>query len=136
MMRKLAVTVFALSLAALGCGSDSGTKTPDAAVSPDGQKPVDTTVPIADGPTVADAPIGVEAQAPLDTAKVETPAVAVDSTPVLDVAQGADQAPSTLDTGKVDSQVIDTIKPAVDSGAPVDSGSTVDSGKVDGGTVG
>jgi hypothetical protein len=133
MMRKLAVTVFALSLAAFGCGSDSGTKTTDAPVTPpaDGGGKLDTPVPGADVP-VPDAPI-VDSPA-LDTAK-DVPAV--DVAQVLDQAQPVDQAPQTLDTAKVvDVQSIDSTKPVVDGGvndtkAPVDSGSTVDSGSVD-----
>jgi len=128
MMRKLAVTVFALSLAALGCGSDSGTKT-DGPVTPalDGGK-TDTTVPV-DG--VADAPIGAETQVALDTASVE-------SQQALDQAQSLDQA-ATLDTSTVvDAHAVDGIKPVdggVDTHTPVDSGA-VDSGSVDGGSAG
>ena len=136
MMRKLAVTVFALSLAALGCGSDSGTKTTDSAVTPplDGAK-ADTIVPNTDSP-VADVPIGTEVQVALDGAKIEVSAV--DSPLLADQAPGVDQAPQVLDTAKpVDTQVIDGAKP--DAGLdtrPVDSGSAVDSGSLDGGTAG
>ena len=135
MMRKLAVTVFALSLAALGCGSDSGTKTTDSAVTPplDGAK-ADTTVPSPD--IIADVPIGAEVQVALDGAKIEVSAV--DSPLLADQAPGVDQAPQVLDTAKpVDTQVIDGAKP--DAGLdtrPVDSGSAVDSGSLDGGTAG
>lgn len=131
MMRKLAVTVFALSLAALGCGSDSGTKTPDSATaSPDGGKTPDAYVaPVVDT-GAADAPAGPEVQVQLDTQKV------VD-TQVPDAPM--DQAPA-LDTGSLDGiQGIDVSKPQLDSGvdAPkADTGPAVDAGSVDGGTVG
>jgi hypothetical protein len=117
MMRKLAVTVFALSLAALGCGSDSGNKTPD-------------------------APMGPEAS--LDTTKVDvsTPDLpqTLDQAQSLDQALGVDQAPPTVDTAKtVDTQGIDGAKPSVDGSVDTkraDAGAAVDSGSVDGGSAG
>jgi len=137
MMRKLAVTVFALSLAALGCGSDSGTKTPDSAVSLDSGK-TDVVVNPADAPvTPADAPAtGAEVQVPLDTQKVETQVA--DAPVLLDQAPSLDTSP--LDGPKgIDVQGIDGPKQLPDSGvdAPkADAGAGVDTGSVDGGTVG
>jgi hypothetical protein len=126
MMRKLAVTVFALSLAALGCGSDSGTKTtPDTGVGAEAGHPsVDSQI--------ADAPIGAETQVPLDTAKVDVQ--------VVDAPQVLDQAPAVdvpaIDTPKaVDGPGIDSTKPVLDGGVDsqpkVDTGSALDEGSVD-----
>lgn len=147
MMRKLAVTVFAFSLSALGCGSDSGTKaTPDTAVAIDAGK-TDVVSPDAQ---VADAPNGPEAQVVLDAAKLDLPAVdqaqvidqalVTDQAQVIDQAKAIDQAPPAIDTAKsVDTQGIDGPKPVLDGGVDirvVDSGATVDSGSVDGGSAG
>ena len=65
MMRKFAVTACALSFAALGCGSDSGTTAdtsvkPDVSVLKDGA--ADTYVPI--DATVPDAPVQPDAAKP------------------------------------------------------------------------
>ena len=58
MMRKLAVTVFALSLAAFGCGSDSGNQNNDlGGGSTDGA--AKDTAPAVDV-AQTDAPIGVD----------------------------------------------------------------------------
>ena len=131
MMRKLAVTVFALSLAAFGCGSDSGTKTPDSATPLDSAKP-DTTVPNTDGPAVADVPIGTEVQVALDGAKIEVQAV---DSPLDTDAPGIAQAPQVLDTAKaVDTQGIDGAKPVIDGG--LDTKPVIDAGGVDGGSAG
>jgi hypothetical protein len=137
MMRKLAVTVFVLSLAALGCGSDSGTPSKaDTAVSPDGSsvKPE----------TNSDQAIGAETQSP-DLA--------------IDLAQGSEvkaevqlsEAGSTSEAGQVTEAGIKPevnkpvdVQPGVDQGTPrldggaVDSGAAVDGGSsaVDGGSVG
>jgi hypothetical protein len=134
MMRKLAVTVFALSLAALGCGSDSGNKTnPDTGVGAEAGKN-DTVIP---GPeTQADAPIGPEV--PLDTAKVDVPAV--DTPQALDAPQ-TDLPSQPLDTAKpVDGPGIDSVKPVVDGGVDsqpsVDTGSALDAGAMDTGSKG
>jgi len=135
-MRKLAVTLFALSLAALGCGSDSGTKTPDSAVSPDGGKTPDAYVaPGVDaGPTPDTSSTGAEVQVQVDTQKVETQ---VADAPV-DQAQIPDTAP--LDGLKgIDVQGIDGTKPVLDGGADapkIDADAAADADSVDGGTVG
>jgi hypothetical protein len=120
MMRKLAVTVFVLSLAAVGCGSDSGTPSKsDTSVQPDGAK--------AEVAVVPDAP------ANQDSADV---AVGPETTPPVDTAQS--EANTVLDGGKADTQVVD-VTPTVDGGADskgIDSGTTLDTGTpVDGGAV-
>jgi hypothetical protein len=138
MMRKLAVTVVALSLAALGCGSDSGTKTPDASPKLDVAK-----ADVSPGPEVQaipDAPVGQEVQVPLDTAKLDVSAPDVPQ--IIDQATPVDQALPIDVPNAVDVQPVDGPKP-VDGGAPhldaqpkVDSGSTVDTRGVDGGAAG
>ena len=132
MMRKLAVTVFALSFAAFGCGSDSGTKTIDSAV-PDGAGKTDVVVtPGVDGP-VTDVAQGLETQPVLDTAKVDTT--------VVDVSQTLDQASvdtSSVDGAKgVDGPAVDGGKTTVDGGKTTVDGGSIDTGstKVDGGSV-
>ena len=138
MMRKLAVTVFALSLAALGCGSDSGTKTPDsAAVGLDGGK-TDTTVAPIDT-SAADVAMG-EVQSQMDTAKPDS---TVSETGAFDQAQGLD-SPPVIDGAKgteVQGEVqgIDGSKPVIDGGVDApqsDAATAVDAGSVDAGTLG
>ncbi len=123
MMKKLAVAVFALSLTALGCGSDDGGKN-DAAPKLDTQQPgAEVQVP--------DAPQGAEAG----------PEVQRDTLPPIDQTVdkgGADQAVDQnqtdvptpldvpgidggLDTNTVDTQPGETAKPVIDGG--VDTGS-------------
>ena len=134
MMRKLAVTVFVFSLAAMGCGSDNGT--PNKA---------DTSVAI-DGPAVK---LDVNKDVPASPDAPGTPDLAIDQ------AQGAEtqlpgvDAPATEagqlgEVGKpevkapVDTQGVDQGKTNVDGGTTtVDSGTTVDGGAaVDTGSVG
>ena len=132
MMRKLAVAVFALSLAAFGCGSDSGNKTnPDTGA--EAGKP-DTYTPPVDT-QIADAPIGTEVQP--DTGKLE---VANVDTPQLDVAQ-TDLPSQPLDTAKpVDGPGIDSTKPVLDGGVDSqpnpDTTSALDAGALDTGSNG
>jgi hypothetical protein len=134
MMRKLAVTVFALSLAALGCGSDSGTPAPDTGAPIDGAK-----TPNLDTAQVPDVSWGPEVQASLDVSTPDLPQT-IDQAQGLDQAQAVDQATPVIDTQKpVDTQAIDSTKPVLDGGVDtqrVDSGATVDSGSVDGGSAG
>jgi hypothetical protein len=138
MMRKLAVTAFALSLAALGCGSDSGTKpTPDTGVALDGAKTDVVSQDVGQTPDVV--PAGPEVQVALDGPSADVPLV-LDSPVLLDQAQVLDQAPQiVVDAPKqVDTQAIDGPKPVLDGGVEtprVDSGA-VDSGSVDGGSAG
>jgi len=136
MMRKLAVTVFALSFAALGCGSDSGSKTPDTAVTPDGGPKAEVAGPVVDATGTPDIAMG-ETQPPVDTAKVET--AGPDVPQVLDQAAGEASAPIDGVKG-VDGSAIDGPKTTVDGGVDakgVDGGSTtVDSGSVDSASVG
>ncbi len=129
MMRKLAVTVFALSLSAFGCGSDSGGNKPDTAVGVDSGKTTDTIVtdaPIADTPLTPDTQVGMDGP--------------VVDAPVVDVAQHEDVMPS-VDTPAVDvqegvdGQAIDSVKPVLDGGAH-DSGPAVDAEGMDSGSKG
>jgi hypothetical protein len=113
MIRKLAVTIFALSFTALGCGSDNGTTTTDA------------YVPASEAGTKPDLSTGT------DTLQVGTeagqPSVDVGTSPVdmavvpMDVAQTSDVTIVPVDAGTG----MDAQKP-VDSSAGVDSGTAVD----------
>jgi hypothetical protein len=116
MIRKLSVTVFALSLAVLGCGSDDGgTKKNDA--SPEAGRDTTPLAEVQQGPEVksevntAEVPgvtaevakpsvdVGGEAGPAIDTGKLDTAALeggsdisitpdapAIDATPEIDVA--------------------------------------------------
>jgi hypothetical protein len=130
MMRKLAVTVFVLSLAALGCGSDDGTpaKTDTGVPSVDGpaaKQDVNKDTPTTDAPATPDQAIDVVTpDAPaIDVAASEAGQPGevgkTDVKPVVDV--------QTIDQGKPD---LDGGKTPVDGGAPVDGGSAVDTGSV------
>lgn len=129
MMKKLAVTVFALSLTALGCGSDDGGKK-DAAPKAD-------TQPGAEVQPTPDAPWGPEVQAPgVEVGQPDTkPAVdeAVDQAPPADVS--LDQ-PVQIDGNTVD---VGADKPKVDSSTvdvqPTEAGHGIDGG-VDSGSAG
>jgi hypothetical protein len=121
MMRKLAVTVFALSLAALGCGSDSGNQNTDVASSDGGQK---DTIGALDG---AQPDTSIVDGAAIDgAAKLDG---AIDQNTAIDGAQ--------VDGGvKIDANLVDT-KPAVDGGAGLDTGtSSIDATAIDAGTAG
>ncbi len=133
MMKKLAVTVFALSFTALGCGSDDGGKkdaapkldTPaglEVQAQPDVAK-MDTPLP---GPEVqADKPINLDQAQGVEVQGVEVQAVEagidigkpIDVQPRLD---GGADAPVGIDGARLDTQKLDTTKP-VDGG--VDTGS-------------
>lgn len=132
MMRKLAVTVFALSLAALGCGSDSGTNTVDTGVAAEAGKTDTTPTPGADT-SLADAPLGADA---LDTAKADSQAadipVGIDQAQGLDTAQGID-APNVIDVQGIDGPKVQ-LDSSVDSRRN-DAGG-IDTGSVDAGTAG
>ena len=135
MMKKLVVTVFALSLTALGCGSDDGGKK-DAA-RPDGPPgaEVQTDTPIQpDGPLTgpevqADKPIGPEVQA-VEVQRVEVQAVEVQAVEVgIDTARveaqrpvdgGTPDAPIGIDGGKLDAPPAEAAKP-IDGGVDVGS---------------
>jgi hypothetical protein len=131
MMKKLAVTFFALSLvAALGCGSDSGDKKPDTGVDApktdtqpklDGQpdQPV-TPGPEAGAEVKTDIPIQVDQG--MDVSKVDVQSIdqiTVDS-PTVD-ANTPDQPIPVLDGGKVDVQPTEAQPPVIDA-KPVDGG--------------
>ena len=144
MMRKLAVTVFALSFVAFGCGSDSDTTTPD------GGK---TSV---DGPAAGkDVGVGPEVQVTVDSAvDVASPDGAIDQTPQIDV--GSDLTVTTtpdapIDAGQTGTEVgIDGLKSAtfdggIDGGIDgsvihvdggIDTGAAIDTGALDTGTTG
>jgi hypothetical protein len=139
MMRKLAVTGFVLSLAALGCGSDDATTNKDSGAL-DGAK-LDTP---------KDQPIGAETQLGPDTALDQAQGSEVKT----DVAAeaGSSEAGQVIEAGNKDVKPVDVTpvdtKPgidvtpaqpdggAVDTGAAVDSGAAVDGGALDGGSVG
>jgi len=148
MMRKLVVTVFALSFAALGCGSDSGTPS---------SVDTGTTNPGIDSgakkdTSAADAFVTPDVTASsLDTAKTDDVATTSDDVAVSnDTNTQGDVAPAVDASAQTDVilPVLDGAKPSVDSGEtqkPVDSGASVDSGKVesavdggvlDGGSIG
>jgi hypothetical protein len=132
MMRKLAVTVFVLSLAAMGCGSDDGTPAKaDTAVSADGSSvklDVNKDVPnTPDSPATPDLAID---QAPTPDGP------AIDVKPSVDVQAGEaggkqDVKPTvdvqTVDQGKTE---LDGGKTPVDGGVPVDGGSAIDTASV------
>ncbi len=125
MMRKLAVTVFVVSLAALGCGSDSGTPNkPDTAVpgidgpaaKTDGR---DVALPTEAGPEVTtEAGQTTEAGAKKDVLPTEAGLGEAGTT--LEVQK--DTTPSTKLDGGVDSQPQTTEAGSVDTGAGVDGG--------------
>lgn len=114
MMRKLAVTtVFALSLAALGCGSSSTSNKPDA-------QPTD----VAPG---KDAPLPTDTiTTPTDTQGVDVVTSHQDGGQLAEVGVGA-EAGSLLDAEKppVDSSHLDVVTP-MDMGQPSEAGPTVD----------
>lgn len=131
MIRKLAVTVFAMSLTLVGCGSSSTSKKPDAATdgitaadvakdtgfTPD-TKLVDTG--LAGDTMVADT--AVDTSVSVDGAKLD---VASDTTPA-DTRDGAaaDRTPDTF--VRLDVNTTDTKDaPAVDTAVISDAGSEV-----------
>jgi hypothetical protein len=117
MMKKLAVTVFALSLAAIGCGSDSGSK-PDAAGKTDGPPGAETQV-------IPDAPPKLDVIQPgLETGQPDKPAVEVN----------VPDAPA-VDQAGIDAPAIDSSTPGLDGGidAPAIDGGTVDAQKSEAG---
>jgi len=130
MMKKLAVTVFALSLTALGCGSDNGTKN-DAAPSVD-TKPGAEVLPQTDTP-LPGPEAGPEAQPDL----AQGPDLAqppIDGPKPIDVAP-VDQG-NPVDGGNQDT----SIHPPIDGGSvdvqPSEAGVHIDGGAVDGGSAG
>lgn len=131
MMKKLAVTVFVLSLAAFGCGSDDGTPErkdsgPDTGKDTSTQK-LDTIQ--ADKP-MPGPEAGPEAQAdkpvPIDEGRLDAGAVDVEP-----IDQGTVDG-GEIDGGAPDKPVTPPDGPAIDGGEELDGGGTT----VDGGTVG
>lgn len=132
MMKKLAVTVFALSLTALGCGSDDGGKKdaapkldtlPGAEVQTD--TPIRTDGPLTGPEVQADKPIGPEVQA------VEVQRVEVQAVEVRPVEAGIDtariEAQRPVDAGTRDAPIgIDGAKkldaPTAEAAKPIDGG--------------
>jgi hypothetical protein len=126
MMKKLAVTVFVASLAAIGCGSDSGTP-----VKKDGGTDAKIVLDVQG----ADLQQGAEAQLPQPDAPVG-PEVQVDKPAPLD--SGVDENPKTdtqvdVQGGEVQ-KPLDVAKPdVIDAPKPIDlppgeAGTLVDSG--------
>jgi hypothetical protein len=137
MMKKLAVTVFALSLAAFGCGSDSGEKKPDSGTDAKIDMAPKTDVnqpdqPIPSGPEAGaevklDLPIPVDQSAvdvskQLDVQSIDHVQVTVDGGTV-DANQPDKPAP-VLDGGKIDVQPTEAQPPVIDGAKPVDGGAT------------
>ena len=136
MMKKLGVTVFAISLTAFGCGSDDGGKK-DAA-RPDGPPGAEVQVQ-PDSPIQTDLPVGPEVQADQPITPDSRPSAEVQ--PVVDVQPG--------ETGMDAGESID-MQPEVDGGTsdapmgmdggtpdiqPTEAGPAIDAG-VDAGSVG
>jgi hypothetical protein len=130
MMRKLAVTVFVLSVAALGCGSDSGKETPDTGVAAEvgGQKDMgqDQATMTPDAETTVDMGTASEANPSVDGAMVDG-SVVVDGG-VAD-APAADGPATHVDGGSVDGGAGD-MAPAVDGGAKLDTAAS-EAGSID-----
>ncbi len=112
MMRKFAITVFALSLTALGCGSDSGT-------------------PVADSGHAGDTAVttGAEAGAPKDTGSTLDAGATVD-VPGVDVASADVAAPSDVAQPADAGQITEAGKPDAPP-LPVDGGPRIDGLSVD-----
>lgn len=136
MMKKLAVTLFALSLTALGCGSDDGGKK-DAAAPKDGlpgaevqvQPDVPITPDVAVGPevqrdqTIVDQAQGVEVQAAVEVRPVEAGIDGARIEAQKPIDGGTPDAPIGIDGGKLDAP-------------PSEAGKAIDGGAVDGGSAG
>jgi hypothetical protein len=144
MMRKLAIAVFALSLTALGCGSDSGSPAPDgghagdSAVTPGAEAgaPKDVaSTPDAAAP--ADGP-GVDVAAQADAAAPSDVAQTVDAGQVTEA--GNLDVPSTVDGGpRIDGGAVDSNTPDVAAAhdvSPVDAGEGEAGLAADSGTTG
>jgi hypothetical protein len=134
MMRKLALTVFAMSLTLAGCGSSSSTKKTDAAT--DAVTVADTskadvvvfgdTAPKTDTVVIGDAPaadVAVDAVVPTDVI-TPTDVTAADVTP-SDARDGA-----VAETKPVDGKIDTTPVVKLDSGtdAPADTAPAGDAG--------
>jgi hypothetical protein len=136
MMKKLAVTVFVLSLAAIGCGSDSGTPKKDSGTDAKGidTQSIDVQVKTDLSVTVPDAPVGNEVQpdmpAPLDMSVDQVIIKPVDTNPLVDVQPGEVQKP--VDVATPDKP----INPPIDGPKPVDVQPTEAAQPVDGGVDG
>jgi hypothetical protein len=131
MMKKLVVTVFAVSLAALGCGSDDGTPNKDSGPKLDGLPGLEVQV---NGPEVqVNGPevqvSGPEVGAPDKAPDVNVP---IDGTTVVD-GGAPDQPIVIIDGGDIDAPVTEA-GPTVDTGA-ADAKATEAGPAVDGGTV-
>jgi hypothetical protein len=135
MMKKLAVTLFALSLAAFGCGSDSGEKKPDTGV----DAPKTDTQPKLDGQPDQPPLPGPEAGAEVKTdIPIQVDQDSVDVSKPVDVqsidqvtvdggtvdANQPDKPAPVLDGGKVDVQPTEAQPPVIDGAKPVDGGAT------------
>ncbi len=130
MMRKLAVTVFAMSLTLIGCGSSSTSKKDAASdTAPDVAK--DTIVVTPDTNPVTNPDTGIDTAKPTDVATdvsvidVAKPDVTGDVTPIADTRDGspADKTPDTF--VKTDIVVIPTDAPADTTPVGGDAGSEV-----------
>jgi len=106
MMRKLAVTVFALSLVALGCGSDEGTPPKNDAGAQDGPKVdatmgPDTQVQNPDAPLGPDTTLGPDSSiadvaVAVEAGKTDEPTLAAE----VQTAIEAGRNPETREVGR------------------------------------
>jgi hypothetical protein len=141
MMRKLAVTVFAISLTALGCGSDSGTPAKndagDAAKAPSAE--VGVTPDVGGAKDVAAS----ETTTPIDGAKPDVPtteaAQVVEAGQVGEAGQNLDgkrDSSAPLDvTPRFDGGAVDTNQDAAQPDANVGEAGAVDTGTGEAGAV-
>jgi hypothetical protein len=121
MMKKLAVTVFVVSLAAIGCGSDDGTPAKTDAANPD-------VMTKADGPA-AKLDVNVQTDTPM---KQDVAPDMADKVDQQSVDQGQEMDGGAVDGGAVDGGTID----GGDEDAPIGiDGGAVDVQPVDTGSV-
>jgi len=136
MMKKLAVTIFALSFAALGCGSDDGTPNKDSGPKLDGLPGLEVQV---NGPEVQVNGPEVQVNGPEVGAPDKAPDVNVplDGTTVLDA--GAPDVPIVIIDGGIDAPVTEagrTVDTRVVDAKATEAGPAVDGGAVDVGSRG
>jgi hypothetical protein len=131
MMKKLAVTVFVLSLTAVGCGSDNGTPAKKDSAPPDTKVTDTATQPdappvngpevgkdVAVGPEVtADKPVTEEVTQPVEVGPVDVqPGEAQPPVDVAPVDVSKDVPPPPLDVRTPDVPPSEAAPPVVDGG--------------------
>ena len=123
MMKKLAVTVFAFSLAALGCGSDDGGKK-------DAAPKLDTQPPGAEVQVIPDAPVKLDTQQPgIETGQPDKPVSPLEVNPP--------DVPAPIDVAIDQPALIDGPTPKLDGGsdAPAIDGGAIDTSKTEAATA-